>query len=115
MTKYIAIGHFKWNDNVRSVAFTARNKKAFREDMIGNEFVAWAVISEKEFEELKQLDWIGIYETAKKYIGSSNWRRLYLSRWTRWITRPCTLSLSVHLGVATIPSSVRMLQKAMNM
>ena len=66
MKKYIAVGHFKGNDNLTSVAIQHKNLRAFRDDLIGNEFVAYAVMTEERFRRLDGLDTWTAWEEIKK-------------------------------------------------
>lgn len=66
MKKYIAIGHFKNNENITCVASTANSIKAFRQDLSRNGFAFWVIISEKKFESLKNAKTIEIWEEVKK-------------------------------------------------
>lgn len=66
MKKYIAIGHFKGNQNITSVAMSNNNMEEFRRDCKGNGFIAWAVITEKRMETLKELDAFGLFDEVKK-------------------------------------------------
>lgn len=52
MKVYAAIGHFKDNKNMTSVALTQQTKKAFMQDCYGNEFVPYVVITESMLEKL---------------------------------------------------------------
>ena len=47
---YAAIGHFKGSENMTCVASTNATKKAFQDDLRGNEFVAYAVLTEWMFD-----------------------------------------------------------------
>lgn len=73
MKKYIAVGHFKWKDNLTSVAETQSNMAAFKNDLVGNEFVAYIVLTEEKFHEFAGLDQWQTYNKAKKSIR--NWRK----------------------------------------
>ena len=68
MKKYIAIGHFKGNDNMTSVAMEAVSRKSFEENLRGNEFVAWAVIGERKMNALRANidDCFGLWDEVKK-------------------------------------------------
>lgn len=71
MKKYIAIGHWTENENMTSVANTAMTMKNFRDDLGGNNFVPYVVISEKKFEKL--LNGADVWEEVKKL--TSNYRK----------------------------------------
>lgn len=73
MKKYVAIGHFKYDSNMRSIAIAQNSMKEFRTDLAGNEFCAWVVLTEKRFEKLQNMDESEIYEEVKKM--TSNYRR----------------------------------------
>ena len=75
MKKYIAIGHFKGNDNMTSVAMKDVSRKSFEENLRGNEFVAWAVIGERKMNALRANidDCFGLWDEVKKLTG--NYRR----------------------------------------
>lgn len=79
MRKYLAIGHFKGSENMVSVAMQTTNEKSFRENLIGNEFIAWAVITEKKMETLKNTDdYFGLWEEVKKLTGNyRKWNDLF--------------------------------------
>lgn len=72
MRKYLAIGHFKENKNITCVAMKSTTKKNFQQDLIGNGFVAFVVITEKRFESLKMLDRFDLFYEIKKM--TSNYR-----------------------------------------
>lgn len=75
MKKYIAIGHFKDSENMVSVAMEVSNEKSFRENLIGNEFIAWAVITERKMETLRASlnDSFALWEETKKL--TTNYRK----------------------------------------
>ena len=75
MKKYIAIGHFKGNENMVSVAMTCSSRKNFEDNLRGNEFVAWAVIGERKMEALRENldDCFGLWDEVKKL--TTNYRR----------------------------------------
>ena len=70
---YAAIGHFKDSDNITCVAMTNLTKKDFQTDLRGNEFVAYAVLTEWMFDRLMSLDSWDRYEQVKKL--TSNYRK----------------------------------------
>lgn len=63
---YAAIGHFKGSENTTCVASTNLTKKAFQDDLRGNEFVAYAVLTEWMFDRLMSLDGLDRWEQVKK-------------------------------------------------
>lgn len=73
MKKYIAIGHFKESENMTSVAMKANTIKDFRNDLGGNEFIPWVIISEKKMEILKTADCFDLFEEVKKM--TTNYRK----------------------------------------
>lgn len=56
MKTYLAIGHFKDSKNMTSVAMKCCNIKNFRQNLGGNEFIPYVIISEKKMETLKSLN-----------------------------------------------------------
>lgn len=72
MKKYLAIGHFKDSENMVSVAEQTNSVKAFKDDLRGNGFVAYAVITESRMDKLRTADTDGIFEEVKKM--TSNFR-----------------------------------------
>lgn len=70
MKVYAAIGHFKGNSNMTSVASVQNTKKDFVTDLRGNEFVPYIVITEKMLEILFTCD--SVFEQVKKM--TSNYR-----------------------------------------
>ena len=73
MKTYAAIGHFKDSKNMVSVAMKANSIKSFRENLAGNEFVAYVIISEKKLETLKKADCFDLWEEVKKL--TTNYRK----------------------------------------
>ncbi len=49
MKKYIAIGHWGENKNITSVANSSTTLKNFRDDLGGNDFIPWMILTEKSF------------------------------------------------------------------
>ena len=52
MKKYIAIGHWDGNENITSVAHSNNTLKDFRDDLGGNGFIPWIILTEKSFSEI---------------------------------------------------------------
>lgn len=73
MKKYLAIGHFGDSQNMTSVAMVATTKKTFREDLGGNDFIPYCIISEKKMEVLKQVSDMDLFDEVKKL--TSNYRK----------------------------------------
>jgi len=70
---YAAIGHFKDSENMTCVAMVNATKKDFQVDLRGNEFVAYAVLTEWMFDRLMTLDSFDLYDQVKKL--TSNYRK----------------------------------------
>lgn len=73
MKKFIAIGHFDDSENMTSVAMCANNMKNFRQDLGGNGFIPWVIISEKKLEVLKNADCMALFDEVKKL--TTNYRK----------------------------------------
>jgi len=75
MKKYLAIGHFKGSENMVSVAMEDASLKSFKENLQGNEFVAYAVVTEKKMDTLRNVldDCFGLWDEVKKL--TSNYRK----------------------------------------
>ena len=73
MKKYIAIGHFADSENMTSVAMECSTRKNFVDNLGGNGFIPWAIISEKKMEVLKTVDSFDLFDEVKKLTG--NYRR----------------------------------------
>lgn len=73
MKKYLAIGHFKGDENMRSIAIMQTSLKAFKDDLAGNEFVAYAIIDEERMQDLKGLDEFRTWDIVKKMV--KNYRK----------------------------------------
>lgn len=73
MKTYLAIGHFKESENMTSVAMKCSSVKCFRDNLGGNGFIPWAVISEKKLETLKNTDDFTLFDEVKKL--TSNYRK----------------------------------------
>ena len=52
LNKYIAIGHWADNNNVTSVSFKQYTLKDFKNDLGGNNFIAWLILTEKAFDKI---------------------------------------------------------------
>lgn len=70
MKKYAAIGHWKGNDNITSLAAAQNTKADFVNDLRKNGFVPYVVITEGMMEKLGAAD--DVYEMVKKM--TSNYR-----------------------------------------
>lgn len=73
MKKYIAIGHWDGNDNTTSFAGDAYTLKDFRHDLIANAFRAYAVLTEKRFNEVKDLNGFELWDEVSKMV--TNYRK----------------------------------------
>lgn len=73
MKKYIAIGHWEGNQNTTSVSVKASTISSFRDDLKGNGFKAYVILTEKNFNEIKNMNCFEIFERIKKL--TSNWRK----------------------------------------
>lgn len=71
MRTYLAIGHWENNKNMTSVAMRCTTTKNFRENLGGNGFIPYVVISEKKMEILKNTE--DLFNEVKKM--TSNYRR----------------------------------------
>lgn len=73
MKKYIAIGH--WNDskNTTCVAMSCYTIKHFRDNLGGNGFTPYVIISEKKMEVLRNTDEFEVFDEVKKM--TSNYRK----------------------------------------
>lgn len=70
MKKYIAIGHWSDSKNTTCVAMKCYTIKHFRENLGGNAFVPYVIISEKKMEILKNLDEFEVFDEVKKMTGN---------------------------------------------
>lgn len=73
MKKYLAIGHWDDNKNMTSVAMECTTMKSFRENLGGNGFIPYVVISEKKMEVLRMVDSFDLFDAVKKM--TSNYRK----------------------------------------
>lgn len=53
MKKFVAIGHWMESKNTTCVVADANSMKDFRDDLKGNSFVAYTILSEKKLDECK--------------------------------------------------------------
>ena len=72
MKKYLAIGHFKGSENMVSIAEQTNSVKAFRDDLRGNGFVPYMIITESKMNILKSANTESVFEEVKKSV--SNYR-----------------------------------------
>lgn len=70
---YAAIGHFKGSENMACVASYNNTKKSFQDELRGNGFVAYAVLTERMFDRLMNLSGIDRFEQVMKL--TSNYRK----------------------------------------
>ena len=74
MKKFLAIGHWRENKNATiCVAMQATTKKDFRDNLGGNGFVPYVVISEKKMEILRNVSDFELFAEVKKM--TSNYRK----------------------------------------
>ena len=73
MKKYIAIGHWYDSKNTVSVAACDISKANFIKNLKCNGFRAYAVLTEKAFNEMKTLDCFELCDKVKKL--TSNYRK----------------------------------------
>ena len=76
MKRYLAIGHFTDSENITSVAMKNNTMKDFRNDLSGNGFVPYVIITEKKMTEIeKYIDDIdfGLYKEVQKL--TTNYRK----------------------------------------
>ena len=73
MKKYIAIGHWEESQNTTSVAMMTSTMANFKDNLKGNGFKAYAVLTEKTFNEVKNMDCFEIIDKVHKL--TSNWRK----------------------------------------
>lgn len=71
MKKYIAIGHWEENENVTCVANKNNSMKDFRNDLGGNGFIPWMILTEKSFQEI--LNGAEVWEMVTKKV--TNYRK----------------------------------------
>lgn len=72
MNKYIAVGHWAGSTNISSIVGSNDTMKDFRHDCKANGFIAYIVMKEDKFNNIKD-DRDLIYETVKK--STSNYRK----------------------------------------
>lgn len=73
MKKYLAIGHFKGNKNITSVAMTNNTLADFRIDLSGNEFIPYVIFTEKSVYDLASVDSFDLFDVIKK--KTTNYRQ----------------------------------------
>ena len=71
MKKYIAIGHWSDSENIVSVAHSNNSLKDFRDDLGGNGFIPWMILTEKSFQDI--LDGADVWEMVKRKV--TNYRK----------------------------------------
>lgn len=70
MKKYLAIGHWYDSENIVSVAMETTSIKNFRDNLGGNGFIPFVIISEKKMEILKNIDSFDLFDEVKKMTGN---------------------------------------------
>lgn len=71
MKRYGAIGHWRESENVTFVAHSNNSMKAFRDDLGGNGFIPWMIVTEKTMEEIKNNE--DVLEMVKRKV--TNYRK----------------------------------------
>lgn len=67
MKRYLAIGHWKENKNMTCVAMRATTIKNFRDNLGGNGFIPYVIISEKKMETIMNTSsGFDLFEEVKK-------------------------------------------------
>lgn len=72
MKKYIAIGHYKNNENITCVACSARTLQDFKKDLKSNDFIPFVSITEKMLKRISALEGYDLFEQVKRM--TSNYR-----------------------------------------
>lgn len=70
MKRYAAIGHWKSSDDIVSIAEQTNSIKAFRDDMRGNGFVPYMIITESKLGILKNAGKESVFEEVKKSVSN---------------------------------------------
>ena len=73
MKKYLAIGHWDDSKNTTCVASTAHTMNDFRDDLGGNGFVPYVILSEKKLKEIEKAKDMELFYIVKKL--TSNYRK----------------------------------------
>lgn len=73
MKKYIAIGHWSGSENMTSVAMSTTSMKNFRDNLGGNAFIPYVIITEKKMEVLKNTDHFELWDEVKHL--TTNYRK----------------------------------------
>lgn len=71
--KYLAIGHWGDSKNTSCVASAAYTMKDFRDDLGGNDFIPYVILSEKKLGEIEKADEMELFYIVKKL--TSNYRK----------------------------------------
>ena len=71
MKRYIAIGHWSDSENIISVAHSNNSLKDFKDDLGGNGFIPWMILTEKSFQDI--LDGADVWEMVKRKV--TNYRK----------------------------------------
>lgn len=74
MKKYIAIGHWKEQDNVSSVVCESDSIKAFRKELVSNGFVQYVILSEDKFNSMLDIidDGMALFYKLKGISRNTN-------------------------------------------
>lgn len=73
MKKFLAIGHWGDSKNTTCVASTANTMKDFRDDLGGNDFIPYVILSERKLDEIKNADGMQLFCIVKKL--TTNYRK----------------------------------------
>lgn len=73
MNKYLAIGHFKENENITCVASEAYTIKDFRRELQANGYVPYVVLTAKSLSNILTLDSYSVFKRVTHM--TSNYRR----------------------------------------
>ena len=73
MKKFLAIGHWGDSKNTTCVASTARTMKDFRDNLGGNDFIPYVILSEKKLKEIESADGMDLFYIVKKL--TTNYRK----------------------------------------
>lgn len=73
MKKYLAIGHFRDSKNMTCLAMMNNSMKAFKQDLGGNNFIPWVIITEKKLVKIASLNSFDLFKEVTKL--TTNYRK----------------------------------------